>query len=257
MRRVKVEVDSGCALVVLDDPERRNALSGPLVDDLVAAIGQVEERDDVGVVVITGAGRAFCAGADLRDLLAATSGDMGGVLRVYDAFLRVSACSLPTIAAVNGPAVGAGINLALACDVRVAAVSARFDCRFLSLGLHPGGGNTWMLQRLVGPQVAAALVLLGETLDGERAAEVGLVWRCVPDDDLRRAALDLAGHAATLPRELLSTAKDSLRTVASFDRHEDALDLETRRQRRSFTEPAARTRIERLWRDVARNRRDP
>jgi enoyl-CoA hydratase len=202
------------------------------------------------VVVITGSGQAFCAGADLRDLLAATGGDMSGVLRVYDAFLRVSACSLPTIAAVNGPAIGAGVNLAIACDVRIAAASARFDCRFLSLGLHPGGGNTWMLQRLLGPQGAAAMVLFGETLDGERAAETGLVWRCVPDSDLCRVTLDLAGRAARVPRELLSTVKDSLRTVAAFDRHEDAVNLETQRQRRSFTEPAAQSRIEGLWRAV-------
>ena len=111
---------------------------------------------------------------------------------IYEGFLRVLRSSLPTVAAVNGPAVGAGLNLALACDVRLAGMSARFDTRFLRIGLHPGGGHAWMLDRAVGPQAAAAMVLFGEALDGARAAEVGLAWACHPDDELLERSIAFA-----------------------------------------------------------------
>src|SRR5205823_197881 len=107
-----------------------------------------------------------------------------GLRSVYEGFLRVARSPLPTVAAVNGAAVGAGMNLALCCDVRIAGRSARFDTRFLKLGLHPGGGHTWMLQRAIGPQGAAAMVLFGDVLNGEAAEKCGLVWRCVDDDAL-------------------------------------------------------------------------
>src|SRR5690606_30490026 len=110
----------------------------------------------------------------------------------YEGFLRVARCPLPTIAAVNGPAVGAGMNLALACDVRLAGQSARFDTRFLQLGVHPGGGHTWMMRNAVGPQAAAAMVLFGEVLDGAEAERCGLAWRCVADDELVDTAFTMA-----------------------------------------------------------------
>src|SRR4029077_6643375 len=128
------------------------------------------------------------------------SPDAKGLGSVYEGFLRVARSALPTMAAANGAAVGAGVTLALACAVRLAARSARFDTRFLQLGLHPGGGHTWMLTRIAGPQTAAATVLLGEGLDGEAAARCGLAWRCVDDDDLLDEARVLAGRAASAPR---------------------------------------------------------
>ena len=112
---------------------------------------------------------------------------------------------------MNGPAVGAGFNLALACDVRIAGTSARFDARFLRIGIHPGGGHTWLLDRAVGPQAAAAMNLFGERLDGERAAGIGLAWECVPDADLLDRATELAARAADAPRELAMRVKASLR----------------------------------------------
>ena len=108
-----------------------------------------------------------------------------------------------TLAAVNGAAVRWGMNMALGCDVRLAARRARFDTRFLQLGLHPGGGHTWMMRRVVGPQVAAAAVLFGEVLDGEEAARVGLAYRCVDDDRLAEVAHAMAAKAASAPRELV------------------------------------------------------
>ena len=117
-------------------------------------------------MIVTGAGKAFCAGADLSALGAAAE---DGLRRLYDGFLAVADCTLPTVAAVNGPAVGAGLNLALACDVRIAGPAALFDARFQKLGIHPGGGMTWMLQRAVGPQLARAALLFGMRFDADAA----------------------------------------------------------------------------------------
>jgi enoyl-CoA hydratase/carnithine racemase len=153
MPAVHLRVDDGVAVVTLDDPERRNALSATLAGELVATLDALDASDEVGAVVVTGAPPAFCAGADLSEL--GTSRERG-LRQIYEGFLRVARMTVPTIAAVNGAAVGAGMNLALACDVRLAARSARFDTRFLQLGIHPGGGHTWMLRRLVGEQAAAA-----------------------------------------------------------------------------------------------------
>ncbi len=174
-----------------------------MVDEIVAAFDAFEASPDVRAVVVTGAAPAFCAGADLSHLGGAGgAGDGGaraGLRRIYEGFLRVSRCSLPTIAAVNGAAVGAGMNLALACDVRLAGASARFDTRFLQLGIHPGGGHTWMLERAVGPQAAAATVLFGEVLTAADAERVGLVWRTVPDEELADVARSLAERAGAAP----------------------------------------------------------
>ena len=138
---------------------------------------------------------------------------------------------VPTIAAVGGPAIGAGVNVALACDVIVCSPSARFDPRFLDVGIQPGGGLLWRLRERVGRQAAAALVLCGEALDGEEAAEVGLAWRCVPDDELADAALALARRAAQRPRALLARAKQTLDETASVTDGEAAVQLELEPQR--------------------------
>jgi enoyl-CoA hydratase len=155
---------------------------------------------------------------------------------IYEGFLRLARSPLPTVAAVNGAAVGAGMNLALACDVRVCGRSARFDTRFLDLGLHPGGGHTWMLQ-LVGPEAAAAMVLFGERLDGAKAADRGLVYSCVDDEVLVETALALAVRAASAPRDLAVRAKQTLRTVSALTDHADAVDTEIDAQIWSLGEP--------------------
>jgi enoyl-CoA hydratase len=231
---VRVEVDGGVAVVTLDDPERRNALSGPMVDEIVGAFDGLEADESVGAVVVTGAPPAFCAGADLSSLGKA---DRPGLNSIYDGFLRVARSTLPTIAAVNGAAVGAGVNLALVCDVRLAGRSARFDTRFLKLGLHPGGGHTWMMHRLVGPQGAAAMVLFGEVLDGEAAASHGLAWRCVDDDALIDEARAIAGRAAAAPRELMKRAKRTLARMATIDDHDEAVAVELEVQVWSMKQP--------------------
>jgi enoyl-CoA hydratase len=159
----------------------------------------------------------------------------GSVVTIYEGFLRVLRSPLATIAAVNGPAVGAGMNLALACDIRVVGASGRFDARFLQIGLHPGGGHTWMLDRLVGPQTAAAIVLFGERVDGPRAVEVGLAWSCHPDTELLEAARALGARAAKVPRPLVARAKETLRAVPR-EPFDTALAREIENQTWSFTQ---------------------
>ncbi len=168
---VLVQVDDHVALITINDPERRNAVTAEISAALRAAVDATEANPDVHALIVTGAGKAFCAGADLTALGAATEDGLRGI---YDGFLAVANCALPTIAAVNGAAVGAGLNLALAADVRIAGPAALFDPRFQKLGIHPGGGATWMLQRAVGPQVARASLLFGKRFDAEAAVRYGL-----------------------------------------------------------------------------------
>lgn len=236
--------DGAVGIVTLNDPSHRNMLSARLVAELIEAVDTVEGDPDVGAIVVTGAPPAFCAGADLGNLgseraraSGAGSGREAGLRGIYEGFLRVANCPLPTVAAVNGPAVGAGMNLALACDVRIAGRSARFMTRFLELGLHPGGGHTFMLQRAGGHQLSAAMLLFGERLDGESAARHGLAWRCVEDDELLEEAVGFAMGAASVPRPLAERTKDTLRRVAALDEHDAAVDVEIAAQLWSMGEP--------------------
>lgn len=238
--RVEVDGERQVATLTLDEADRRNSLTLPMVHEIVQALDELEAREDVGALVVTGAGSAFCAGADLSHL---GSSQEEGLRDIYEGFLRIGRSSLPTVAAVNGAAVGAGMNLALCCDVRVAARRARFDTRFLQLGLHPGGGHTWMLQRAVGPQAARAMVLFGQVLDGAAAERTGLVWSCVDDDRLLDAAADLATAAASAPRELSRRAKQTLDAVTALDRHDDAIDVELVAQVWSLGQPAFKERL--------------
>jgi enoyl-CoA hydratase len=230
-----VERQGAVAVLTLDDPERRNALSAQMVDAIVDAVADADADPAVGAVVVTGAPPAFCSGADTSSLRSMGEGGAAptSVRSIYDGFLTVRACSLPTVAAVNGPAVGAGFNLALCCDVRLAAESARFDSRFARIGLHPGGGHTWLLDRAVGPQAAAALALFGVPVDGRRAAELGLAWACLADAELLDAARALAARAADVPRDLLRAVKASLREAPGQLDFDAAVATELERQAES------------------------
>ena len=233
MDRVRVETVDRVAIVTLSDPTRRNAMTATMVQEIVETFDRLEASDDVGAVVVTGEAPAFCSGADLSDLgdlAGSDSRERQGIVSIYEGFLRVLRSSLPVVAAVNGPAVGAGMNLALACDVRLTGASGRFDARFVRIGLHPGGGHTWMLDRIVGPQAAAAIVVFGEVVDGPRAVEIGLAWSSHPDDELHAAALRLAARAAGVPKPLSARAKQTLREVPWQPDFESALATEVEHQ---------------------------
>jgi enoyl-CoA hydratase len=234
---VQVQVDDHVALITVNDPDRRNAVTFEMSAALRAAVEGAEANPDVHAVIVTGAGKAFCAGADLTALGEATA---DGLRRIYDGFLAVAHCTLPTIAAVNGAAVGAGLNLALAADVRIAGPHALFDPRFQKLGIHPGGGATWMLQRAVGPEVARAALLFGKRFDAESAVRHGLALQVA--DDPVAAARELAAGPAAAPREVVLATKESMRATANpgaidIDQHRIAVDTELGPQARSIESP--------------------
>lgn len=248
MTSIRSDQADGVAVVTLSAPERRNAFDLDMCEEAAATFDRLEADESVHAVVITGEGSAFCAGADLSHL---GSSHREGLLAVYEGFLRVARSPLPTIAAVNGPAVGAGMNLALAADVRLAGESARFDTRFLQLGIHPGGGHTWMLQRIAGPQTAAATVLFGDVLDGPEAERCGLAWRCVPDDDLLDTAVAMARRAAAVPRDLVVRTKATMADTAAMVDHDAAVQRELVDQVWSVTQPAFTERLAALQRKIS------
>jgi enoyl-CoA hydratase len=233
-----MERRGGVAVLTVSDPAHRNALTLDLSERLARAVTECDHDEAVHAIVITGAPPAFCAGGDLGALAAAgESGSADDLHRIYAGFLAVASAAVPTIAAVNGPAVGAGLNLALACDLRLVGPAAFFDARFLQLGIHPGGGMTWLAQRTVGAQTAAAMALFGEPLDAQEAVRTGLAYRLIEvDGDPRSpaaheavvaAAVDLARRAAAAPRDLVVATKAALRATAMMPEHADAVRYET------------------------------
>jgi enoyl-CoA hydratase len=240
---VLYEVVDRVAVITVNDPDRRNAVTDAMSQQLRESVGRAEADPGVHAVVVTGAGKAFCAGADLSALGAAAR---EGLERIYAGFMAVGRCTLPTIAAVNGAAVGAGMNLALAADVRIAGPHALFDPRFQKLGIHPGGGATWMLQRAVGPQVARAALLFGMRFDAQTAVEHGLALR-VAEDPLA-AALEMAAGPAAAPREVVLATKASMRATAmpgflDTDHHETAKNIELGPQATSIESPEFKARL--------------
>ncbi|MEV3906057.1 enoyl-CoA hydratase [Mycobacterium sp. NPDC050551] len=240
---VLVDVADHIALITVNDPDRRNAVTFEMSAGLRRAVDAAEADDDVHAVIVTGAGKAFCAGADLTALGEATE---DGLRRIYDGFLAVADCTLPTIAAVNGAAVGAGLNLALAADVRIAGPAALFDPRFQKLGIHPGGGATWMLNRAVGPQAARAALLFGMRFDAESAVRHGLALEVA--DDPVAAARALAAGPASAPRDVVIATKASMRATANpgaidSDQHRLAVDVEIGPQATSIESPEFAARL--------------
>jgi len=243
-RTVLTHTDKNVFVITLDDERRRNALFADTCRDLIAAIDTAESDESVRVLVIIGEGSAFCAGADLQDLLAAADGDTANVDLVYDAFGRVADSALVTVAGINGPAVGAGLNLALACDLRIATSHASFESRFLDLGIHPGGGHTWMLERALGSTVAVEMLLFGRRLDAQRAHQLGFVSEVCAPQTLRATAMSWAHRAGRYPRAVVGPTKDSLRVVHGWESRGAALAHETARQRESLATDHAKSRLD-------------
>lgn len=249
MSLVLVSVKDGVATLTLNNPDERNTLTQPMVDEITAAMDRIEGDDSIGALVVTGAAPAFCAGANLGNLATATGESLGVI---YEGFLRIARSPLPTIAAVNGAAVGAGMNLALGCDLRIAARRARFDTRFLQIGIHPGGGHTWMLRRITGPQTTFATVVFGEILSGEEAERVGLVWKCVDDDQLLAEAQTMAARAADIPRPLLESVKKTIQDMPNVVTHPDAVKRELEPQLWSTKQPWFAERLAALQKKISK-----
>jgi enoyl-CoA hydratase len=196
--------DGGIAVLTLNQPQRRNSMTVELTDAWRAALAELSADRDLRVVVLTGAGSAFCAGGDLSWLEIGAGANVdelrARMLPFYRTWLAIRDLDVPTIAAVNGPAVGAGAALAFACDLRYAAAEARFSVPFTGLGIHAGMATTWLLPEIAGLAVARELLLTGRSVDAEEAVRLGLVNRTYPGADLLKEVVSVAeGIAAQAP----------------------------------------------------------
>jgi enoyl-CoA hydratase len=229
---VQVHQVDEVATVVLSDPVRRNALSWEMVQAIVTAVNRCVE-DGCRALIVTNAPPVFCAGGSVDDLLEPKA----PLKEMYRAFSVIGAAPVPTVAAIDGAVIGAGINLALACDVVLCTPDTRFDARFLDVGIHPGGGQLWRLREAIGRQGAAALSLFGEVLRGEEAARLGLAWRCLEPAALLPEAERLARRAATHDPELATRVKQTLDATGGVCDAEAAVNLELEPQRWSMQRP--------------------
>ena len=245
-RVVASRVEGAVGRIHLDDAPHRNALGKDLSDQLAAAVHGVIEAGATAIV-LTAEPPVFCAGGSLQSLLDRDV-PLGETYAGYRALIHAP---IPTIAAVAGKAVGAGVNLPLACDVVIAAESARFDPCFLDAGIHPGGAHLWRLAQRVGVQGAAALTIFGDVLTGAEAESHGLAWRCVPDADLEQVALDLAARVTRRSPALVRRTKQTLRAALSTATFEEAFATELEAQQWSVEQPEFAESVRRIQNGIA------
>ncbi|HIF10356.1 MAG TPA: 2-(1,2-epoxy-1,2-dihydrophenyl)acetyl-CoA isomerase [Sneathiellales bacterium] len=210
---ILLDVADGVAALTLNRPETLNALNRQLIEDMTAALDKIEADEDIRCLLITGAGRGFCSGADLADP-SGSGGDLGDMLDdMYNPFgERLRQLKVPIVAAVNGPCAGAGMSIAMAADIIIAGKSASFLQAFSNIGLVPDVGATYYLPRLVGGARAAGMMLLGEKLPADKAHEWGLVWEVVEDNRLLEAAEKVAkklGRGPTVGLNLIRGLLDA------------------------------------------------
>ncbi|MFG2370976.1 enoyl-CoA hydratase/isomerase family protein [Streptomyces sp. NPDC048504] len=223
MTEIVYTVSGQVAYVTLNRPEALNAITPPQRDRLITLLGETSADPSVRAVVLTGTGRGFCAGADLRGGGSSgerVAGDVARVIRLGAQRLiaAVLDCEKPVIAAVNGTAAGLGAHLALACDLVLAAESARFIEVFVRRGLVPDGGGAYLLPRLIGPQRAKELMFFGDAVSATDAERLGLVNRVVPDEELEKTARDWAERLATGPTRALALTKQLVNASLDSDR---------------------------------------
>ncbi len=232
--RVEIDASAHVATVTLNRPDKLNSFTRAMHKELSAALVEVEAAN-VRALVLTGAGRAFCAGQDLADLdfTPGATTDLGTLIdELFNPLVRrLQALPLPVIAAVNGTAAGAGANLALACDIVLAARSSSFIQAFVKIGLLPDSGGTWFLPQRVGMARALGLALTGDKLSAEKAESWGLVWQVVDDAELPNAAAQLAARLAQQPTRAIAAVKEALRAGVT-QTLDQQLDLERDLQRK-------------------------
>jgi 2-(1,2-epoxy-1,2-dihydrophenyl)acetyl-CoA isomerase len=234
--QIEVGRNGAVAKITLNRPDRLNALTQVMSDELVDAFTNAREDQAVRAVLLTGAGRGFCAGQDLTEFRETSEGkppDIEAHLeRAYHKLIPIMVeIPKPVVCAVNGVAAGAGVSLTVACDVRIASEAARFTQAFVKIGLAPDSGGTWLLPRVVGPAKALELSISGEMVDAEAALAMGLVSRVVAADALEKESLDYAATLAALPTAAIGEAKALIRNAMSTDLHE-ALRREAEAQAR-------------------------
>ena len=212
---IKFTLNNGIAVLTLNRPEKLNSFTQAMHMEVRTALVAVKTSPTARVLLITGAGRGFCAGQDLSDRAVepgAEGVDLGESVETWYAplVMAIKALPMPVICAVNGVAAGAGANLALACDIVLAGKSASFVEVFCKLGLIPDTGGTWHLPRLIGHARAMGMALLGEKLTAETAEQWGLIWKCVPDEALMDQAMAMAVHFSTAPTKGLAYTKQAI-----------------------------------------------
>lgn len=237
---ILIEQRTGYRVITFNRPDKLNAFNDAMHEALRTAIADAEADENCRALMITGAGKAFCAGQDLNDRLPKDGKPavLGETLEKYYNPLvkKLRELRFPVVAAVNGVAAGAGCNIALACDIVIATQSARFIQSFARIGIIPDAGGTWMLPRLVGDAHARGLALLAQDLTAEKAAEWGLIWRCVGDKAFDYESTRICEHFATAPTQGLALIKQALN--ASVDNTlEQQLDLERQLQRAAGETP--------------------
>ena len=228
MDELLTERHGAVEILTFNRPDRMNTISGPMLGQLADALVRADRDRDVRVIVITGAGRAFCAGLDLQDMSSGKGlGEGAGANRPGELDLRDTPPTVlhnldtPTVCALNGGAAGYGMDLALGCDIRIAAESSKLAPAFVKRGVLPESGGTWLLPRLIGYAKAAEICFTGETLGAAECLELGLVNRVVPDDVLMKETLELAERIAANAPLAVRATKRMLRLAAdeSFDDH--------------------------------------
>ena len=239
--------DGGILTLTLNRPEALNALNPQTTQALRAGLEAAGRDPEVGAIILTGAGRAFCAGADLKEVSArAASGDpdLGADLRAnYTPMIRaIRACPKPVIAAVNGTAAGAGLSLALACDLRIAAAGAQMIVVFVRVGLVPDAGSLFFLTRMLGLSKATELALTGEPLNADDAVRLGLVAAVVPPDQLMAATMERARRLAEGPRQTYALIKRGMERALQLDL-EQTMELESQLQALAAETPDAQEAI--------------
>jgi 2-(1,2-epoxy-1,2-dihydrophenyl)acetyl-CoA isomerase len=229
---VLLTLDDGIATLTLNRPDRLNAFTEVMHGELAQALDRIELDRAIRAVLLTGAGRGFCSGQDLNDSATVDRSDLGETLdRFYNPLIRrLKSLDRPVVAAVNGVAAGAGANLALACDIVIAARSAIFVQAFIKIGLIPDVGGTYMLPRMVGQARALGLAMLGDEITGEQAAEWGMIWRAVDDENVMDEATAIAKTLAAQPTVALGLIKQAIHASTTNDLHQQ-IDLERDLQR--------------------------
>lgn len=243
MSAFQLEKFGHLAVLTLNSAEERNLLTPHSALAIAEAVNQLRFDINIKALAVTGRDDSFCSGADLTCLLEAASGDGEELQQIYSAFTSVAQSPLLTIALINGPALGAGLNLAMACDIRLASDQAWFESRFFQLAIHPGGGHTWLLPQLVGWQQAAAMLFCGERLSATQALAAGFVKELLPEAQLLPRAMQMTAGLATLPAELVRQTKNSLLALRSCYRQDDAVAYEFRQQFQSLQQEAAQQHI--------------
>jgi len=214
---IKVETEGSVGLLLIDRPGRANAYTGEMVRLMESALTRFASDEAIRSVVVSSAAEGrFCAGADMDELRSMTAED-GAVIPAMALFDRIEALPIPVVAAVGGPAVAGGLELALACDVRIASPAAFFSLPETRLGILPAAGATWRLPRAVGRSMAREMILLGRALDASQALDAGLIGEVAPAASLMQRAVEIAGRAADLDRDAVAGAKEALNLSMSPD----------------------------------------